>query len=127
MRWTVARSRCSGAASRYLPRICREYRLVRSEAVEQAGTARADEILLAASAARMRCVPRGVATPGTIVVSHHRATGGVARPVVARGVGRAPEHRTAVRVRAGQDVVLIRCVSATLDRLALLVEIGRAS
>src|SRR5437867_13354146 len=56
------------------------------EAVQQAGAAGADQVLLAAPARRMRGVPRRVAAAGPIEVSQlgRSRAARVARPVLAR-------------------------------------------
>src|SRR5688572_24116445 len=70
----------------------------------------------------MRGVPGGVAAAGAVVMSNDRASGGVARPVVTGRVCRAADHDTTVRVGAGENVVLVGCVAAAIDRRALFVE-----
>jgi len=54
---------------------------------------------------------------------HHAAGVGIARVVVAGRVGGAGNGAT-VRVGAGEDVVLIRCVADAIDGGALLVQRG---
>ena len=108
--------------------------LVGCEAVEQAGTARALQRVLTATARAMRGVPGvhvpGVLEPGTVMVTHDGRALTALRPVPAGGIatGRGEE---ALRVRAGQNIVHVDGVAAAADRLAflgqsrLLGDIGR--
>src|SRR5215831_5733427 len=84
------------------------------EAIQQAGAAGGDEIRLAAPAARMRRVPRAVAAALLVGVPELRRALAVARPVVARVIA-AVGVRAAVRLRARQNVVLIRRVADAVD------------
>src|SRR5689334_9345226 len=100
---------------------------VRGEAIEQAGAARGLELILAAAARAVRRVPRlhvpGVLQPLQVVVPDDRRAVAALRPVAAGSVAaRSREH--ALRVGAGEDVVLVRCVAAAFDLLALLGERG---
>src|SRR5678816_934327 len=61
--------------------------------------------------------------PSAVVVADDRRAVAALRPVAAGGIaagGRVPAHG----IGAGEDVVLVRRVAATLDRVALLVERG---
>src|SRR6185436_99275 len=105
----------------------RQARLLRGEAIEQAGAARALEIVLAAAAIRpargVRRVPglRGVVVAESlpVVVADHRRALAALRPVAA-GAVLAGRERGAVGLGAGQDVVHVRRVAPAVDRLALL-------
>src|SRR5688572_23865029 len=93
---------------------------IRREAVEQAGAAGLRQVLLAAAARGVRGVPRFrrriVLEADPVVMADERLAGaGVAGPVLARHAGRD----RAVGVRAGQDVVLVRSVAASVDHGAL--------
>src|SRR5204863_8125858 len=98
--------------------------LVDREAIQETRAAGGDEVLLAAPAARVRRFPRRVAAAGAIVMSELGGARRPARPVAARVIG-AVGVRAAVWLRAGEDVVLIRRIAGTLDRLALLADGGR--
>src|SRR5262249_40354219 len=91
------------------------------EAVHQSGAVRGDQVRLTAAAARVRRVPRAVAAALLVGVFELRRALGVARPVVARVVG-AVGVAAAVRLRAGEDVVLVRRVADAVDRRLLLGE-----
>src|SRR5690606_18512778 len=69
-------------------------------------------------------VPRHVLSAEPIVVADHGAHAGVGitRPVVARVGERGALGQPAVRVRARQDVVLVRLVADALHLFAALVE-----
>src|SRR5205085_7968872 len=95
------------------------------EAVEQACAARRLELVLAAAARAVRRIPRlhvpGVLQTGAIVMADDRGALAALGPVAAGGVatgGREP----AVRIGAGQDVMLVGRVAASLDRVALLAQ-----
>src|SRR4051794_25874801 len=94
---------------------------VRGEAVEQAGAAGGDEAGLAAAARRVGGVPRRVTPTRAIEVAEHHAAGIAIGRVVPAGGVRGPGNRAAVRVGAGQDVVLVRRVSDAVDRSTLFV------
>src|SRR5262245_63002218 len=91
---------------------------VRREAVEQAGAARGLQHVLAAAARAVRGVP-GLHVPGgfeahaVVVADDGRALAALA-PVAAGGVA-AGGGIPAVRVGAGQDVVLVGLVAPALD------------
>lgn len=94
--------------------------LVRREAVEEAGAAAALQFFLAATAAGMGRVPRGVAAAGPVEVADlDRALFGAARVVLAGMVGGIGEG-AAVRLRTGQDVVLVGRIAGALDGFLLL-------
>ena len=97
---------------------------VNREAIQETRAAGGHEVLLAAPAARVRRVPRRVAAAGAIVMPELRRPRRAARPVAARVIG-AVGVGAAVRLRSGEDVVLIRRIADTLDRLALLADRGR--
>src|SRR5215470_8656349 len=102
-------------------------RLFRGEAIEQAIASGALEIVLTAAAVRaargVRRVPRlrcvVVAQTLAIVMADHRRALTALCPV-ATGAVVAARKRGPVRLRAGQDVVHVRCVATTVDHLALL-------
>src|SRR2546426_11111754 len=100
---------------------------VRCEAVEEAGAARGLELILAAAARAVRRIPRlhvpRVLQALQVVVADDRRALAALRPVAAGGIA-ARRRVHAGRVRAGEDVVLVRRVAAALDRLALLVQRG---
>src|SRR5206468_3359170 len=97
--------------------------LVRREAVEVAGAARADQIGLAAAAAGMRRVPRAVVAALLVRVAELGAAYavGVARPVAA-GVVHAVGIGSAVGLRAGENIVLVRRIADAVGDGALVVE-----
>src|SRR6185369_10797705 len=101
-----------------------ETALIDREAIQETRAAGGDEVLLAAPAARVRRVPRRVAAAGAIVMPELGRPGRPTRPVAARVVG-AVGVRAAVGLRSGEDVVLVRRIADTLDRLALLADGGR--
>src|SRR5688572_16300454 len=75
----------------------------------------------------MRRVPGarglGIAQADAVVVPDHRRTFAAVRPVAAGGV--AVDRKGApVGLRAGEDVVPVRTVAASVHRLAFLVEAG---
>src|SRR5689334_20666743 len=106
-------------------------RLISGEAVEQPVAAGAAQIGLAAAALRtargMRGIPRMrgrvVAQSDAVVMAEHRRALRAARPV-ATGAVVAGREGGAVRLRAGQDVVPVRRVAASVDDLSLLVKRG---
>src|SRR5438093_3274933 len=85
--------------------------------VEQTGAARAHQILLAASSARVDRIPRNVAAAGSIVVADLRASRPRAGPVLA-GVIVGAWKCGAVGPRARQNVVAVRRVADAIDGLA---------
>src|SRR5580704_10697683 len=93
------------------------------EAIEQAGTAGGHQVVLAAAARAVRGVP-GLHMPrvletGTVMVTDDGGAVGAFRPVPAGGVA-AGGGEEALRVRPGQDVVLVGGIAAAVDDLALL-------
>src|SRR5262245_57656237 len=107
--------------------VSRELCLVGSEAVEQAVTARASQIRLAAAALRatrrVRRIPRPrrgvIAQAFAVDVPDHRGTLGAACPVAA-GPVLARREGTPIHLRAGQNVVIVRCVADAGDDGAAL-------
>src|SRR5690348_1391559 len=67
----------------------------------------------------MRGIPRSVGSAGSIEVAELRCAGTAAGPVLA-GMIRSIRICAAVRLRTSQDVVLVRRVAKSFDRLALL-------
>src|SRR5882672_10440735 len=104
---------------------CACWKLLRGEAVEQAGAARGLELVLATAARAVRRVPRlhvaRVLQALQVVVADDRRAVAALGPVAAGGVA-AGGGVQAHRVGAGEDVVLVRRVAAALDRVALLVQ-----
>src|SRR5262245_54989839 len=98
-------------------------KLIRREAVDQAGAACFDKGRLAAPPGPVGGIPRiGIrAAPLLVVMAHHGRARGVAGPVGAGCVFIASRKR-AVHVRPGQDVVRVRIVAAAVDDTALLGE-----
>src|SRR5258705_2411336 len=88
-------------------------RLVDREAVQEACTAGRHQVFLAASTARVRGVPGGVAAARPIVMAQLRRAGGAARPVATRVIG-AVGVGAAVRLRSGEHVVSVRRVADTV-------------
>jgi hypothetical protein len=105
---------------------------ISGEAVEQAGAARGHQIRLTAASAWVRRIPRRVATAGAIMMAYHCATrgrlalsprvGSAARPVGAGGIDCITRQCLAVRVRPGQDIMLVGLIASAVDRLALFVK-----
>src|SRR5207247_8395050 len=100
---------------------------VPGEAVEEAGAARGLELILAAASRAVRRVPRlhvpRVLQALQVVMADDRRAVAALRPVAAIGVAaRRREH--AGRVRAREDVVLVRRIAAAFDHLALLGQSG---
>ena len=99
------------------------------EAVEQPIAAGAPQVGLCAATARpargMRGIPRLrrrlLVQSHAVVVADHRGAGAALGPVAAGAIVAAGESR-AVRLRASKDVVTVRRVAATVDRLALLAQ-----
>src|SRR5262249_59115621 len=89
------------------------------EAVDQAGPTCGHQVRLTAAAARMGGVPRAVAAALLVGMSELRGALAVARPVVARVIG-AVGVAAAVRLRTGQDVVLVGRVANAIHRRAVL-------
>src|SRR5471032_2069805 len=99
---------------------------VGGEAVQQAGAAGGHQVGLAATAAWMRRIPGRVAAAGAVEVAQLRGTvGGAAGVVLARMAG-SVGIGTAIRLRAGDDVMLVRLVARALHRLVLFGEDGGA-
>src|SRR5262245_49185890 len=92
--------------------LCVSVFLVRREAVQQPRTAGADQVRLAAAAARVSGVPRAVVAALLIGVSelHGSSTIGIAGVIVA-SVIHAVGISAPVGLRSGQDVMLIRHVA----------------
>src|ERR1700687_5570240 len=91
------------------------------EAVEHAGAAGGDQVRLAAAATRVRGVPRSVvATLFVHVAELHRAPAVGVAGVVAARVIHPVRVAAAVRLRACQDVVLVRCVADAVDGRVLV-------
>src|SRR5690349_5264108 len=87
---------------------------IRREAVEQARAAGSHQVLLPAAPARVRRVPRDAVAAGAVEVADlGRALRGAACVVLA-GVVRCVGEGAAVRLRAGQDVVLVRLVAGAV-------------
>src|SRR5258708_51914 len=101
----------------------READSVGCEAVDQAGTARTLQGVLATTARAVRGVPGihvpGVLESGTVMVTHDGRALATLRPVSAGGVA-AGRGEEALRVRAGQNIVRVDRVAAAADRLAFL-------
>ena len=85
------------------------------ETINQSGAAGADQIRLAASAARVRGIPRAVAAALFVGMTQLRGALAVVRPVVARVIS-AIRVGAAVRLGPGQDVVLVWRVAHAVDR-----------
>src|SRR3989442_9077374 len=135
----------SGARSRFLPTLfspggphlkmrpaatqvnsCSRAQSVGGETVEQPGAARLHERGLAAAGAHVCGIPGRVAAPEPVVMAEDRPVAiGIARPVVAREHGCRPDLDPALRVGAGQHVVLVGLVADAFHLLALLGERGR--
>src|SRR5207244_2363658 len=103
------------------PRTLEPEPLVDREAVEESRAAGADEVFLTAAATRVRGIPRAVAAALLVGVAELRRAHAVARPVVARVV-HPVRVGAAVRLRPGEDVVLVRHVADAVDRPFLLGE-----
>src|SRR5688572_20367308 len=84
--------------------------ITRSETVQVAVAAGRNQVLLAAAFARMHGIPRRVRATQPIVMAKHDRTRAVAR-VVHAGAILAGRERTTVRLRTGEDVVLVRHVA----------------
>src|SRR4051812_8968708 len=105
--------------------------LIRGEAVQQPVAAGAAQIGLVAAALRaargVRRVPRSrgrvVVRPPAVMMAEHRRALRAARPVLA-GAVLAGIEGGAVGLRAGQDIVPVRRVAASVDDLTLLVQRG---
>src|SRR5438105_6003637 len=101
--------------------------LIGREAVEQPCTPGGLEELVAAAARRMRLVPgvrrRIVAQTQAIMVPEHRRAFGAFRPVAARHV-LGTRERSAIGFGAGEYVVLVRRIAASVDDVALLGQRG---
>src|SRR5206468_3385333 len=95
--------------------------LVGREAIEQPGAARADEVLLAAAAARVGGVPRGVRSAGPVVMPQLGGAHAPARPVVAGAIGAVGE-RAAVGLRPGEHVVHVGLAADAVHLIALFGE-----
>src|ERR1043165_7850083 len=99
------------------------------EAIEQPVAARALQVVLAAAAVRttrgMGGIPRQhrrrIVEALTIMMTDHRGARGALAPVAAGALVRAGEGGT-IGLRAGQDVVTIRRVAASVDHIALLIQ-----
>src|SRR5262245_9542813 len=98
-------------------------RLVDGEAVQKSGAARADEVRLAAAAARVRGVPRSIAAALLVRMAELSATLPVcvARPIRA-GMVHAVCVGAAVRLGTGKDVVLVGHVADAVGHRALLAQ-----
>src|SRR4030095_17015778 len=98
-------------------------RLVGREAVQKSGSAGAHEVRLTAAAARVRGVPRSVAAALLVGVTQlgtpHAV--GVTRPIRA-GVVHAVRVCPTIRLRPGEDVVLVRHVADAVDDRALFAQ-----
>ena len=104
------------ASQDIVPRISASHSLLSGKTIEQAVTARSPQLFLAATTAVMGGVPSCavmMTEPGFSVTA--------ARPVVAGHVLASREGR-AVRLRASQDIVPVRNVSAAGDPSASLVD-----
>src|SRR5688500_5155250 len=100
--------------------------LLRGEAVKQPVAARLDQRRLAAPGRSVHGIPRGIGAAQPIVMADDRAFGiRAARPVVAGQRRRRADRQPPVRIRSGQDVVLVRLVADSLHLRTLLVERGR--
>src|SRR6266480_6184395 len=102
---------------------CGNSRSVRDEAVDQSGAAGGFQLVLAAAARAVRGVPglhvaRILQSLQVLVADDRRALAALG-PVAAGGVA-ARRREAPVRVRAREDVVLVRRITAALDHLALL-------
>ena len=92
---------------------------VDGEAVEQARSARAHQIILAAAPARVRRVPRSVARATAVGMAELRGACAVACPVVTSVVG-AVRKSPAIGLRACQHVVRVGSIPPAIDHVALL-------
>lgn len=88
------------------------------ETIEQSGTPGSDQVCLAAPARGVGGVPGCwiITAALTVVVTNIGGSFAIARPVIA--VGRS-HWESAVHIRAGQDVVRVGIISASVDRCAL--------
>src|SRR4029453_412389 len=82
-----------------------------------------NERLLAAALAGVHRIPRRARTTGPVVMADLRLARVFARPVVAGVIG-VVRVRTAGRLGAGEDVVLVRRLAEALDGFALFRERG---
>jgi hypothetical protein len=96
--------------------------MLNGEAVEKTRSARGHEIVLAAAARAVDCVPRRIRTAEPVVVADDRIARAVARPVVAGRQGDVAGRQAARRVGARQDVVDVRLVADAVHLFALLVQ-----
>jgi hypothetical protein len=80
-----------------------------------------DQILLAASIAGVHRIPRSVSSTQPVEMTQHRGTVGTAGPVLA-SVVRGICERPPVRLRTGENVVLVRVVADALLHLALFAD-----
>src|SRR5256885_7051277 len=105
----------------------RNSRSVRDEAVEQSRAAGGFQLVLAAAARAVRGIPglhvARVLQPLQVLVADDRRAFAALGPVAAGGIA-ARGREAAVRIRAGQDVVLVRRTAPALAPLAFLGQGG---